>query len=80
RQPARFAGSLVSSNGSDGAPQTALWPTPSMASAKARFEHPCSRAKSGASSARGWGNRNKVYKNLSRGSCFYYETGSWKIL
>jgi len=24
-----------------------LWPPPSVASAKARFEHPCSRAKSG---------------------------------
>lgn len=34
RQTARFAGSLVSSNGPDGAPQTALWPTPSMASPK----------------------------------------------
>ena len=47
RQTARFAGSLVSSNGSDGAPQTALWPTPSLALAKARLEPPCSRAKSG---------------------------------
>lgn len=26
---------------------TGLWPSPSMASAKARFEHPCSCAKSG---------------------------------
>ncbi len=26
---------------------TGLWPSPSMASAKVRFEHPCSRAKSG---------------------------------
>ncbi len=47
RQTARFAGSLVSFNGSDGAPQMALWPMPSMASTKVRFEHPCSRAKSG---------------------------------
>jgi len=52
RQTARFAGSLLSSNGSDGSLQTALWPTPSLASAKARFEPPCSRAKSGSSSAR----------------------------
>ncbi len=31
---------------------TGLFPSPSMASAKARFEHPCSRANSGSSRAR----------------------------
>lgn len=52
RQSAGFASPLRSEPTSDGPPQTALWPTPSMASAKARFEHPCSRAKSGSSCAR----------------------------
>ena len=52
RQSAGFASALGPESTSDGPPQTALWPTPSMASAKARFAHPCSRAKSGPSYAR----------------------------
>ena len=52
RQSAGFASPLGPEPTSGGTPQTALWPTPSMASAKARFEHPCSRAKSGSSCAR----------------------------
>ncbi len=52
RQSAGFASALGPEPTSDGPPQTALWPTPSMASAKARFEHPCPRAKSGSSCAR----------------------------
>ena len=52
RQSAGFASVLGSEPTSDGPPQMALWPTPSMAPAKARFEHPCSRAKSGSSCAR----------------------------
>ncbi len=51
-QSAGFASPLRSEPTSDGPPQTVLWPTPSIASAKARFEHPCSRAKSGSSCAR----------------------------
>lgn len=49
RQAVRFADSIASFIGSDGSPHTALWPSPSMASAKARFKHPCSRAISGSS-------------------------------
>jgi len=41
------ADSLISLSGSDGTPQMGLCPSPSMAPAKVRFEHPCSRAKSG---------------------------------
>ena len=52
RQSAGFASALGPESTSGGPPQTALWPTPSMASAKARFAHPCSRAKSGSSCAR----------------------------
>ena len=52
RQSDRFASALGPEPTSDGPPQTALWPTPSMASAKARFAHPCSRAKSWSSCAR----------------------------
>ncbi|MNS42519.1 hypothetical protein D3C72_748990 [compost metagenome] len=40
RQSDRCAVALGSGARSDGPPQTALWPSPSMASAKARFEHP----------------------------------------
>ena len=47
RQSDRYAVALGSGARSAGTTQTALWPSPSMASAKVRFEHPCSRAKSG---------------------------------
>ncbi len=51
RQSAGLASGLGPEPTSDGPPQMALWPTPFMASAKSRFEHPCSRTKSGSSCA-----------------------------